>query len=100
MNKRQKKKQKTMKRNQERKQLKKFVTTIKRLSKKLDYGAPPEPAMDEMKKAVRTLVDNTCPNGFICSDVLLDYHDNVVHGNIVLAPTMVPIVKVIKNRTD
>lgn len=101
MNKRIKKKQKTMKRNQKRKQLKKFVVTIKRLSKKLDYGAPSEPVMDEMKKAIRTLVDNTSPNGFACSDVLLDYHDNVVRGNIVLAPTIFPIdFKVVKNRTE
>lgn len=99
MNDRQKKKQKTMKRNQERKQLRKFILTIKRLSKKLDYGAPPEPVMDEMKKTIRTLADNTSPNGFSCSDVLLDYHDNVVRGNIVLTPTMVPIdIKVVKNR--
>ncbi len=101
MNKRRKKKQKTMKRNQERKQLKKFIVTIKRLSKKLDYGTPPEPVMNEMKKALRTLADNTCPNGFTCSDVLLDYHDNVVRGNIVLSPTIVPIdIKVIKNRIE
>jgi hypothetical protein len=99
MNMRQKKKAETMKRNKERKQLKEFIMTIKRLSEKLNYGAPPEPVMDEMKETVRTLVDKTSPNGFSCSDVLLDYHDNVVRGNIVLAPTMVPIdLKVVKNR--
>lgn len=101
MNKRQKKKQRTMKRNQERKQLRKFVATIKRLSKELDYGTQPEPVIDEMKKAIRTLVENTSPNGFACSDVLLDYHDNVVRGNIVLAPTIFPIdFKVVKNRIE
>ena len=101
MNKRIKKKQKTMKRNQERKQLRKFVVTIKRLSRKLDYGAPPEPVVDEMKKALKILADNTCPKGFACSDVILDYHDNVVRGNIVLAPTIFPIdFKVIKNRIE
>ena len=99
MNDRQKKKQKTMKRNKERKQLRKFIMTIKRLSEKLTYGAPPEPVVDEMKETIRTLADKTSPNGFACSDVLLDYHDNVVRGNIVLAPTMVPIdLKVVKNR--
>ena len=68
MNKRQKKKQKTMKRNQERKQVKKFVVTIKKLSKKLDYCVPSEPVMDEMKKSIRTQVDNTSPKGFAWSD--------------------------------
>jgi len=88
-----------MKRNKERKQLKEFIMTIKRLSKKLNYGVQPEPVMDEMKETIRTLVDKTSPNGFACSDVLLDYHDNVVRSNIVLAPTMVPIdLKVVKNR--
>jgi hypothetical protein len=96
---RQKKKAETMKRNKERKQLKEFIMTIKRLSEKLNYGASPEPVMDEMKETVRTLVDKTSPNGFTCSDVLLDYHDNVVRGNIVLAPTMVPVdIKIVKNR--
>jgi hypothetical protein len=96
---RQKKKAETMKRNKERKQLRKFIMTIKRLSEKLNYGASPEPVMDEMKETIRTLAGKTSPKGFACSDVLLDYHDNVVRGNIVLAPTMVPIdLKVVKNR--
>lgn len=99
MNKRQKNKQYTMNKKRESKLLREFIVTIKRLSKEINYGEPPEPVMDELKKTIRNLVDKTSPTGFACSDVLLDYHDNVVRGNIVLVPTMVPIdIKVVKNR--
>ena len=102
MNKRIKKKRATMTRKKEQKVLKQLMRQLKQLAygTRLDIRPKPDVDMDMeyLSKFTKELCDKTVPDGFACSDVIMNQSDGVISGTIHIIPTEFPIdIKILKD---
>lgn len=103
MNKRIKKKRATMTCKQEQKVLKRFTQQLKQLAYDTRLVIRPkyDVDMEYLSKFTKELCDKTVPDGFACSDVIMNQSDGVISGTIHITPTEFPIdIKILKDRKE
>lgn len=103
MNEHIKKKRTKMIRKRELKLLRQFVRQIKQLAYGVCLDTLPEHDVDTeyLSKFTKELCAKTVPNGFVCSDVIMNQSDGVISETIYIAPIGVPIeLTILKNRKE
>ncbi len=106
MNKRIRKKQITIRKRKEDKILHEFAEQLKKLAKEIDYDYLPKSYpdtidIDALSEYTKELCNKTTPQGFICSDVIMNQSDGVISGTIHIIPTEFPIdIKILKDRKE